>query len=146
MRRRINLRSLRRTLLLLSNISLYCIKMGYFFFVSIARVVWYKVKTWNLNVTFCSSNSLPANVVFSLFTLLFICQAQVFAGFSSHGNWIYNIIPLLNKKENLHLFSCPWDYNNFLDAYSQYSWEDVVLKITMSSIKSTDVAYKTHSG
>ena len=43
--------------------------------------------------------------------------------FSGHGNSINNIIPLL-KKENVHLFSCPYGYNNYMDAYFQSPWED----------------------
>ena len=39
------------------------------------------------------------------------------------------IIPLL-KKENVHLYPCPWGYNNYVDAYFQSSWEDVVLQVT----------------
>ena len=48
---------------------------------------------------------------------VFICHAQVFAGFSGHGHLIRNIIARL-KKENIHLYPCPWGYNNYLDAYS----------------------------
>ena len=51
-----------------------------------------------------------------------IYPTEVFAGLSGHCNSIYNIIPLL-KKENIHLFSCPWGYNNYADAYFQSSWE-----------------------
>ena len=40
-------------------------------------------------------------------------------------------------------FSCPWGYNNYADAYFQSSWEDVALEVTVSSVKSTDVTYKT---
>ena len=65
--------------------------------------------------------------------------------FSGHRNSIYNIIPLL-KKENVHLFLCLWGYDNYADAYFQSSWEDVALEVTVSSVKSTDVTYKTHSG
>ena len=34
-----------------------------------------------------------------------VCRAQVFAGFSVHGDSVHNIIPLL-KKENVHLYIC----------------------------------------
>ena len=41
-----------------------------------------------------------------------MCHAHVFAGFSGHGNSIYDLIPLqIKKKENVHLFSRPWDYD-----------------------------------
>ena len=63
---------------------------------------------------------------------------------SGHGNSLYNIIPLL-KKENVHLFPCPWGYNNYTDTYFQSSWEDVPLEMTVSSVKGKDVTYKTHS-
>ena len=70
----------------------------------------------------------------------------VFAGFSGHGNSIHNIIPLLKKKGNVHLYPCPWGYNNYADAYFQSSWEDMVLEVTVSSVKSMYVTGKTHSG
>ena len=60
-------------------------------------------------------------------------------------NWIHNIIPL-PKKENAHLYPCPWHYNNYADVYFQSSWEDVALEVTVSSVKSTDVICKTRSG
>ena len=84
--------------------------------------------------------------------LLIFCELNyhnqktlVFAGFSGHGNSIYDIIPLLEKK-NVHLFLCSWGYNNYADACFQSSWEDVVLEVIMSTVKSTYVTYKTHSG
>ena len=49
-------------------------------------------------------------------------EFEVFAGFSGHGNSIYNIIPQL-KKENVSLFSCSWGYNNYADACFQSSQE-----------------------
>ena len=30
---------------------------------------------------------------------------------------IHNIIPLLKKKETVHLYPCPWGYNNYADEY-----------------------------
>ena len=30
---------------------------------------------------------------------------------------IHNIIPLLKKKENVDLYSCPWGYDIYMDAY-----------------------------
>ena len=69
----------------------------------------------------------------------------MFAGFSAHSNSIHNIIPLL-QKENVHLYPCPWGYNNYADVYFQSSWEDVALEVTVSSVESMDVTYKTHSG
>ena len=39
-----------------------------------------------------------------------------------------------------------WGYNNYADAYFQSPWEDVALEMTVSSVKSTDVTCKTHSG
>ena len=62
-----------------------------------------------------------------------VCHAQVFAGLSGDGNSIYNIVPLL-KKENVHLYVCPWAYNDY--AYFQTSRENVVLELTLSSVKS----------
>ena len=67
------------------------------------------------------------------------------AGFSGHGNSIHNITPQL-KKENIHLYPCSWDHNNHADAYFLSSWEDVALEVTVSSVKSTDVTCRTHSG
>ena len=61
------------------------------------------------------------------------------------GDQAYNIIPLL-KKENINLFPCPWGYKNYADTYFQSSWEDMALEVTVSSVKSTDVTYKTRSG
>ena len=66
-------------------------------------------------------------------------------GLSGYGNSIHTIIPLL-KKENVHLYPCPWGYNNYADAYFQSSWEDVVQEATVFSVKSTDVTCKTRSG
>ena len=43
-------------------------------------------------------------------------------------------------------FFAPWGYDNYTDVYFQSSWEDMALEVTMSSVKSTDVTYKTHSG
>ena len=74
-----------------------------------------------------------------------VCHAQMFTGFSSHGNSIHNIIPLL-KKENIDLYPCPWGHNNYMDAYFRSSWEDMALEVTVSSVKSTDITCKTHSG
>ena len=48
------------------------------------------------------------------------------------GNSIYNIIPFL-KKENVHLFPCPWGYD-YVDAFVQSSWEDVALVVTVSTV------------
>ena len=84
------------------------------------------------------------DVHFLLFSV-FVCRAQVFTGFSGHGNSIHNIIPLL-KKENVHLCLCSWGYNNYTNVYSQSSWEDMALEVSMSSVKSMDVTCKTHSG
>ena len=58
---------------------------------------------------------------------------------------MHNIIPLL-KNENVHLYPCPWGYNNYADAYFQSSWEDAALEVVVSSVKNTDVTCKTHSG
>ena len=60
-------------------------------------------------------------------------------GNNGHCNLIYNIILRL-KKENVHLFLCPWGYN-YTDVYLQSSWEDMALEVTVSSVKSTDVTY-----
>ena len=49
-----------------------------------------------------------------------VCPASVLAAFSGHVDSIQNIIPLL-KKENLHLYLCPWGHNNYMDAYFQSS-------------------------
>ena len=46
---------------------------------------------------------------------------------------IYNIILLL-KKENVHLFPCPWGHD-YVDAYLQSSWKDVAGEVTMSSVR-----------
>ena len=59
-------------------------------------------------------------------------------------NSIHNIIPPL-KKENIHLYPCPWGYDNYMNAYFQSSWEDMTLEVTVSSVKSTDLTCKTHS-
>ena len=59
------------------------------------------------------------------------------------GNSIHNIIPLLKKKENVHLYPYPWGYDNYTDVYFQFSWEDVVPEVTVSSIKNMDVTCKT---
>ena len=67
----------------------------------------------------------------------------MFSGFSINGNSIYNIIPLL--KENVHLYPCPWLWNNYADAYFQSRWEDMALEVTMSSVKSTDATCMIHS-
>ena len=37
-------------------------------------------------------------------------------------------------------------YNNYAVAYFQSSWEVVALEVTVSSVKSTDVTYKTLLG
>ena len=58
---------------------------------------------------------------------------EIFAGFSGHGNSIYNIIPQL-KKENIHLFPCPWGYD-YADTYLQSSSEDVALEVTEPSVR-----------
>ena len=53
----------------------------------------------------------------------------VFAGFSGHDN---STFLNLKKKENVHLFPCPWGYD-YVDVYLQSSWEDVALEVTLSS-------------
>ena len=75
-----------------------------------------------------------------------VCLTQVFDGFSGHGISIHNIISLLKKKEKCTSISCPWGYCNYADAYFQSFWEDVTLEVTVSSVKSTNVTCKTHSG
>ena len=57
-----------------------------------------------------------------------------------------NIFRKKNSLNILNLYPCPWGHNNYADAYYQSSWEDVALEVTVSSIKSTDVTCKTHSG
>ena len=52
----------------------------------------------------------------------------------------------LLKKEKCTLYPCSWGYNNYADAYFQSSWEDEALDETLSSVKSTYVTCKTHSG
>ena len=52
---------------------------------------------------------------------------------------------LHTRDAKIHLFPCPWGYNNYVDAYFQSSWEDMALEVTMSSVKSTDVTYQIHS-
>ena len=69
---------------------------------------------------------------------VFVCRAQVFAGFAGYGNSFHHIIPLF-KKENVHLYLCLWGYNNYADAYFQPFWEDVDLKVIVSPVKSMDV-------
>ena len=72
-------------------------------------------------------------------------RKQVFAGYFGLDNSIHNLFPLF-KKGNVHIHPCLWGYNNRGDAYSQSSWENVALEVTMSSVKCTDVTCKTHSG
>ena len=74
---------------------------------------------------------------------LFVTYGTTGHSFSGHGNSIHPMIPLL-KKEDVHLFPCPWGYNNDMDAYFQSSWEDMALEVTVSSVKSMDVTYMTH--
>ena len=64
--------------------------------------------------------------------------------FSRHGNLIHNIIPLL-KKENVYLYHCHWGYNNYVDAYFQFAWEDMALEVTVYSVKIMDITCKTNS-
>ena len=59
---------------------------------------------------------------------------QVFAGFSGRGNPIYNIIHLLKRNENVHLFPGYWGYEN-ADAYLQSLWEDGALEVTLSYVR-----------
>ena len=49
-----------------------------------------------------------------------------------------------NKKDKkLYLYTCPWGYNNYTDAYSQSYWKDMALEATVSSVKISDVTFKT---
>ena len=43
------------------------------------------------------------------------------------------------KKENGHLYSCSWRYNNYAGTYFQSFREDVAQEVTVSSVKSSDV-------
>ena len=81
----------------------------------------------------CRAETLPLSRQFTLHT----CDAKPF-------NSQYDS-STQKKKENVHLYPCPWGYNNYADAYFKSSWEDLALEVTMSSVKITDVTCKTHS-
>ena len=75
-----------------------------------------------------------------------LCLRQVPVGFSSKCNSIYNIIPLLKKKK-MFIYSLALEViiitrmriSNPLGKTWPWRW-------TVSSVKSTDVTCKTHSG
>ena len=53
---------------------------------------------------------------------------------------------MYNNSQNVDLYPSLGGHDNYADAYFVSSWEDMALDATVSSVKSTDVTCKTHSG